>query len=588
MSPSTCSSNEQNGISPPEENDSVDPLSLFNSEKAVQELPIVQGTDNHLIEFSEALITVTKALRQVAQGKASAQIEAAEWKRKYELERARNRQLEHEVPHPVLSNEAGVQSDRCCGENEICSHEVLLDGHSSNAGNSKLSEKFFSDLNLKIEDLFTGNKLSQNSTVTQPEDDKDLFLSKSKLWICFREPVVGSCGDNPAPVENINAPYLVGLFPIHLAVLTSSTELVYYLINERGAKLDVKCVESDSPFYGMTPLDMILHVMSKLIPWTQGVSFADFTSKFLDNKPMLLLNNLQIIVLKSFGVQDLIFKLTLQAKITELATLLTAASFHNTSLSSMHVPTVSMPPELNNGAPMMLRMFVAATITSLISKEIHLSGKLNESVELINCKSDLIKMNTVMKLLVLADRGELARALIFPWKEKPILEDAYDSLKGGQSLFNRHVNPDMFYKLPSLIQPCGSFNTLAPPGCFHNISYDGLKSGNAVALTEIVFRELNGRKFEELSFGEACQFRSSLGCKLQAKLAEENTLMKFSQELSSPSRPLSTFSTSRKFSTVSALTIGAPCCSSTGTSVPEQLVARKLLSVLHAMKKVRM
>ncbi|KAK1390798.1 hypothetical protein POM88_018976 [Heracleum sosnowskyi] len=122
-------------------------------------------------------------------------------------------------------------------------------------------DKFFCDLNLKIEDLFTGNKLSQNSTVTQPEDDKDLFLSKSKLWICFREPVVGSCGDNPAPVENINAPYLVGLFPIHLAVLTSSTELVYYLINERGAKLDVKCVESDSPFYGMTPLDMILHVM---------------------------------------------------------------------------------------------------------------------------------------------------------------------------------------------------------------------------------------------------------------------------------------------------------------------------------------
>lgn len=45
------------------------------------------------------------------------------------------------VQHPVLSNEAGEQSERCCGENGICSHEVLLDGHTSNAGNSKLSKK---------------------------------------------------------------------------------------------------------------------------------------------------------------------------------------------------------------------------------------------------------------------------------------------------------------------------------------------------------------------------------------------------------------------------------------------------------------
>jgi len=37
---------------------------------------------------------VAKALRRVAEGKASAQAEAAEWKRKYELEKARNLQLE--------------------------------------------------------------------------------------------------------------------------------------------------------------------------------------------------------------------------------------------------------------------------------------------------------------------------------------------------------------------------------------------------------------------------------------------------------------------------------------------------------------
>lgn len=39
-------------------------------------------------------LAVAKALRRVTEGKASAQAEAAEWKRKYELERARNLQLE--------------------------------------------------------------------------------------------------------------------------------------------------------------------------------------------------------------------------------------------------------------------------------------------------------------------------------------------------------------------------------------------------------------------------------------------------------------------------------------------------------------
>jgi NAD+ kinase len=40
------------------------------------------------------LLAVAKALRKVAEGKASAQAEAAEWKRKFELERTRNLQLE--------------------------------------------------------------------------------------------------------------------------------------------------------------------------------------------------------------------------------------------------------------------------------------------------------------------------------------------------------------------------------------------------------------------------------------------------------------------------------------------------------------
>lgn len=39
-------------------------------------------------------VAVAKALRRAAEAKATAKAEAAEWKRKYELERARNMQLE--------------------------------------------------------------------------------------------------------------------------------------------------------------------------------------------------------------------------------------------------------------------------------------------------------------------------------------------------------------------------------------------------------------------------------------------------------------------------------------------------------------
>ncbi|TYJ18426.1 hypothetical protein E1A91_A09G122500v1 [Gossypium mustelinum] len=82
------------------ENGCVDSLSIFHSEKAVEELlqqTPVAGMDEHLIEFSEALRTVAKALRRAAEGKASAQAEAAEWKRRYELERTRNIQMERKV-----------------------------------------------------------------------------------------------------------------------------------------------------------------------------------------------------------------------------------------------------------------------------------------------------------------------------------------------------------------------------------------------------------------------------------------------------------------------------------------------------------
>ncbi|XP_042482306.1 probable NAD kinase 1 isoform X2 [Macadamia integrifolia] len=128
----------------------MDSVPLSDSEKVVKEFfqqQPVKGVDEHLIEFSEELRTVAKALRRVAEGKASAQAEAAEWQRKYELERARNLRKGHEElssggshcdttsENPgrisnqnVKTNMANDQSERCCGKHGICSHEVLKDG----------------------------------------------------------------------------------------------------------------------------------------------------------------------------------------------------------------------------------------------------------------------------------------------------------------------------------------------------------------------------------------------------------------------------------------------------------------------------
>uniref|UniRef100_A0A1J3JC23 NAD(+) kinase n=1 Tax=Noccaea caerulescens TaxID=107243 RepID=A0A1J3JC23_NOCCA len=150
---STCS-NPENGFS--------DLSSLAQSEKAVQELLIqqtpMQATDDHLIEFSEALRTVAKALRGSAEGKALAQAEAAEWKRRYELERSKNLVLLHKEPsngvcadefnsqgmdHTAKSPRLHVQENGKSGRysmERICAHEVLQDGE-SNSPNNKLKRK---------------------------------------------------------------------------------------------------------------------------------------------------------------------------------------------------------------------------------------------------------------------------------------------------------------------------------------------------------------------------------------------------------------------------------------------------------------
>ncbi|KAG9457349.1 hypothetical protein H6P81_001857 [Aristolochia fimbriata] len=128
-----------------EGNGFMDALSPLDSEIVMQEIfqqRPVKAIDDHLVEFSEALRTVAKALRRVAEGKAAAQVEAAEWKRKYELERAHNLQRKQKellaegsqdgslepFSNQTVKNKSNEQSERCCGKEGICSHEVLRNG----------------------------------------------------------------------------------------------------------------------------------------------------------------------------------------------------------------------------------------------------------------------------------------------------------------------------------------------------------------------------------------------------------------------------------------------------------------------------
>ncbi|XP_047250374.1 probable NAD kinase 1 isoform X2 [Capsicum annuum] len=171
MSPNKHTSNGNASVLPPE-NGFSDSLSMLNSEKAVEELiqqPILHGIDDHLIEFAEALRTVAKALRQAAEGKASSQAEASEWKRKYELERSRNLQLEKRaMPSEkhldengrVASDGAVEKSDKCCGEHGICSHQVLRDGeHDHDA--TVVPNKMIRKASFKLSWCCNGDKSNQ-------------------------------------------------------------------------------------------------------------------------------------------------------------------------------------------------------------------------------------------------------------------------------------------------------------------------------------------------------------------------------------------------------------------------------------------
>ncbi|KAL5567094.1 hypothetical protein UlMin_030258 [Ulmus minor] len=175
MSPSKLnSSGDDSSVSSSQENGFLTSLSLINSEKAVQELvqqTSVQGTDDHLIEFSEALRTVAKALRRAAEGKASAQAEAAEWKRKFELEKARNLQLEYKEMSvrekysddewvENSTNQSSNTPQLCCQSNGICSHEVLRDG-GADSNSKTVSDKFMRKASFKLSWCCKGDQSDQ-------------------------------------------------------------------------------------------------------------------------------------------------------------------------------------------------------------------------------------------------------------------------------------------------------------------------------------------------------------------------------------------------------------------------------------------
>ncbi|KAM0838080.1 hypothetical protein ACQ4PT_061217 [Festuca glaucescens] len=113
-----------------------------------------ESTDAHLVEFAEAMRTVAQALRQVAEGKAAAQAEAAEWKRKYELEKAVKAHKHHSViegcsncvkdklehlASKLTLETASADQTGCCGDHGICSRQILQD--QSPGHDQKLDDK---------------------------------------------------------------------------------------------------------------------------------------------------------------------------------------------------------------------------------------------------------------------------------------------------------------------------------------------------------------------------------------------------------------------------------------------------------------
>lgn len=476
-----------------------------------------------------------------------------------------------------------------------------------------MDQQIFSDLEQKIEKLFSKKKKDRDdyndylemAKHNDDDEDVDLFLSLSKVsMLFFRQPDYEVKSSRDYLRVEMNAPVLDGMFPLHLAVLTSSGILVENLLYVYKAKLDVKCCDPSSPFYGLTPLEMALDSMRFLIPWTPQLSVHELLCMFRDNERAdILLKNIFALVRCTPRARDIICNYSLQGKVVELASLLKAtSSSYGSSFSTMYIPTTNIPPELHFGVPMMLPLLVASKSASLVKEGIQVSGSLNPEED-DYWRGKIKEMDAVRLLLESAERGDL---IGFNEKQQLTVELTDSSLEGSQdhssTTDESKVNTvaphyllknSLFYVEPSIFRPHGILNSLMPRGYNDSLhKYDGLDIRNGNALVETIFRLLDGRKVEELSFEDTRQFQYRLASCFGYKFEEvemltalEKKRAKIQVKEKKRSTPRSSLPRSTTKRTTSALTTDLP---SPLTEAFEHLDIKKLSSsVFSAIKKGR-
>ncbi|KAK1366986.1 hypothetical protein POM88_042547 [Heracleum sosnowskyi] len=306
-----------------------------------------------------------------------------------------------------------------------------------------MDEKLFSDLEDQIIKSFSkkdhavyNEHLERHKLNGDPSDD--IFLSLPIVsTLIYGEAEFWILTSRHTPRIEINAPIIDGMFPLHLAVMTSSSFLIHKLIGLYGAKLDVKCCgDPGSPFYGLTPLEMALKVLSRnFIPWTPQMSVPELLSMFHANNAKMksLMFNITILACITPRIRHLVMEYSLQGKVAELAALLNMASSYPIDFSRMNITTPDIPLELHSGVPMNLRLLVATRSASLIKEGIQLSASLNPE-EYDNCRIKLKEMDAVRTLLESAEKGDIYRFDVEQkeqrlemtyWLAKQYLQEAY-------------------------------------------------------------------------------------------------------------------------------------------------------------------
>ncbi|KAL6498996.1 hypothetical protein OROHE_026297 [Orobanche hederae] len=396
----------------------------------------------------------------------------------------------------------------------------------------KINEHLSEDDLQKIKEYITGRNLS---SLTNHNEDMGFFLSTEKvIYLIYHIPTSWPHELNwqkAGPDVDINTSIVDGMFPLHLAVMTSSFRLVVHLTMHSGAKLDVRCDNPNSEFHGMTPFQLAMDLLSKHVGWTPELSVSKLLCLLSEEKAEKLLDNIYVLLDQMPGIRDIFYKYTQDDKVFELAALSKVASPRQMMYSSMYVPTPSIPCDHHFGLPMTLRLLVATKVASLIKEGIQLSSTGNSKEE-ENLREKLKVTNDIMTLLELAERD-----LLHNYKEQPLIEeDCYDITKGSQDeskvniLASQYLNTSLFYIEPSISKPPGIINSLLPYGYTDKIYYDGHDIRNGSSLMETIFRVLNGRKVEELNYVDTRVFHSSLMFRVVNKVKEVQALMALEEE----------------------------------------------------------